>query len=55
MKETATPSPAKNTKKTETSSALAGLLEEDQINSVDSMVIDNAWRGAEVSGVEVIS
>jgi len=47
MKETATPSPAKNTKKTETSSALAGLLEEDQINSVDSMVIDNAWRGAE--------
>lgn len=36
-----------STKKSETTSALAGLLQEDYTSSGDSLVIDNAWRGAE--------
>ena len=48
MKENAAPSSGKSGKRNETSNALAGLLEEDHISSGDSMVIDNAWRGAEV-------
>ena len=31
------------------SSAIAGLLEEDAIATDESRIIDNAWRGAEVT------
>ena len=35
-------------------SALAGLLEEDAIATDESKIIDNAWRGAEVT-IQIIS
>ena len=37
----------RNSRKADANSALAGLLEEDQSTN-DIIVIDNAWRGAEV-------
>ena len=37
----------KKNKTTDANSALAGLLEEERSTS-DTMLIDNAWRGAEV-------
>ena len=33
-------------------SALAGLLEEDFTSTGDALVVDNAWRGAEVRKVK---
>ncbi|XP_071854382.1 WD repeat-containing protein 35-like isoform X2 [Apostichopus japonicus] len=37
----------KSQKRTEASSALAGLLEEEALASSDTRMIDNCWRGAE--------
>lgn len=37
----------RNSRKVDANSALAGLLEEERSTS-DVIVIDNAWRGAEV-------
>ena len=37
----------KSNRKADANSALAGLLEEDRSTS-DIVIIDNAWRGAEV-------
>ena len=38
----------RTSRKADANSALAGLLEEDRSTS-DIIVIDNAWRGAEVT------
>ena len=49
MKENAAAAKSKGGGGTNTST-LAGLLQEDYTSSGDSYFIDNAWRGAEVSG-----